>query len=109
MKADALITFADGSELLVSTQYGGDGQFICELYRAVAGAMGKLDLRAVSNELHAATCGEAQESAYRYARQQYPERADMKQPPYLIWSGPKAAVDPEYRGRRNKWRNGGES
>lgn len=105
MKSDALITFADGSELLVSTQYSGDGEFICELYRAMAGVTGKLDLRAVSDELHAATCGEAQESAYRYARQQYPERADMKRPPYLIWSGPKAAADPKYRGRRQGWRS----
>lgn len=108
MNVEPIITFADGSQLLVSTQYSGAGSFTCELYLSVPCKKDKLDLRVVSDHLEAPTCREAQDVAFRYASRQYPEKASgMKGPPYLIWPGPNLPVAPDNRGRRPEQRYGG--
>ncbi len=105
MNVEPLITFSDGSQLLVSTHYSGEGSFTCELYLSVQRDKGKLDLRIVSDHLEAPTCREAQDIAFRYARRQYPEKVNgMKEPPYLIWPGPNLPVAPDHRGRRSERR-----
>jgi hypothetical protein len=92
LNVEPMVTFADGSQLLVSTQYSRDGSFSCELFLSVPCTTEKLDLRAVSAHLEAPTCREAQEFAFRQAKRQYPENAvGMKEPPYLIWHGPQMA------------------
>lgn len=102
---DPLTTFSDGSQLVVSTQYAGEGRFSCELYQSVRRGRDKLDLRAVSDRLEGATCGEAQDIAYSYATRLYPNTpSGMKKPPYLIWPGPNIPIAPESRGRRGKRR-----
>lgn len=89
INVDPLATFADGSQLLVSTRNAGVGRFTCELYVAKPDIHEKLDVRAVSNPFEGPTCLQAQESAYAYAKRLYPGTADgMKKPPYLVWSGP---------------------
>lgn len=108
LNADPIVTFPDGGELLVSTTYCGEGNFVCELYMAGAGHEGRMDLRAVSNLPEASTCLQAQASAYAYARQLYPGTADgMKKPPYLIWPGPSLpSVEPDARSRGFQRRRG---
>ncbi len=82
MNVEPLTTFPDGSQLLVSTQYAGEGSFTCELYVSIPCGKDKLDLRVVSNHLGASTCCQAQEIAYSYARRLYPDTArEMKDPP----------------------------
>jgi hypothetical protein len=89
INVEPLATFADGSQLLVSTRNAGAGRFTCELYMAKPDIYEKLDVRAVSNPFEGPTCLQAQESAYAYAKRLYPSTADgMKKPPYLVWSGP---------------------
>lgn len=89
MNVDPLVTFADGSHLLVSTQSSQDGTFACELYVAQPDHADRLDLRTVSSQCVGGTCLAAQEGAYRSATRLYPERAlTIKKPPYLIWHGP---------------------
>ncbi|MEE9148388.1 MAG: hypothetical protein V3U27_13415 [Candidatus Tectomicrobia bacterium] len=89
MNVDPVATLADGSRLLVSTQYSKERSFTCELYLASPGCEGRPDLRSVSDHLEASTCLRAQEIAYGYAQRLYPGIADgMKKPPYLIWQGP---------------------
>lgn len=89
LNVDPVATFPDGSQLLVSTRHSKERSFTCELYVASRGHEGRLDLRAVSDQLDAPTCLEAQEIAYGYARSLYPSTANgMKRPPYLIWQGP---------------------
>jgi len=101
MNVEPLATFPDGSQLLVSTHYSGEGSFTCELYVSRAGEKGKLDLRVVSDHLEAQTCRQAQDMAYTCARRLYPNTtSDLKAPPYLIWSGPNLPVAPDNRGRR---------
>jgi len=108
MNVEPITTFADGSQLLVSSQYSGSGSFTCALYLSVPCAKDKLDLRAVSDHLEAATCREAQDIAFHYARRQYPEQArEMKAPPYLVWTGPNLPVEPDNRGHRSAHRAGG--
>lgn len=102
MNVEPMTTFLDGSQLLVSTQYTGEGGFTCELYvSASAPSDKKLDLRVVSDHLEAPTCREAQEIAYSHAMRLYPDTASgMKKPPYLIWPGPNIPLAPDNRGRR---------
>ncbi|MDE3036126.1 MAG: hypothetical protein KGO52_16115 [Nitrospirota bacterium] len=101
MNVEPLITFSDGSQLLVSSQYTGEGSFTCELYLSTPCGKEKLDLRALSDHLEAPTCREAQDIAFHYAQRQFPDSASgMKEPPYLVWSGPNLPVAPDNRGRR---------
>lgn len=90
---DPLMTFRDGSLLVVSTQCLKEGDFSCALYRALVRADDGAVFQIISNHLAAPTCLNAQEHAYSYALRLYPGAgAEMKKPPYLIWSGPRAAV-----------------
>ena len=85
---DPLLTFHDGSHLVISTQCSKEGNFSCALYTVIMSADDGADFRIVSTHLEAATCLRAQAIAYEHALRLYPNRADMKQPPYLIWHGP---------------------
>ncbi|MFM8552234.1 MAG: hypothetical protein ACKOCD_08005 [Nitrospiraceae bacterium] len=102
MNVEPLITFADGSQLLVSSQYVGTGSFACELYLSMPCTTERLNLRAVSDHLEAPTCREAQEIAFAQACRQFPNSANcIKGPPYLIWSGPNLPTTPDHRWRRS--------
>ena len=86
---DPIITFPDGSHLLISTAPSGEGTFSCTLYMATIAADDQGVFGIISNHLAGATCLGAQEDAYSYARRLYPHSAEtMKKPPYLIWPGP---------------------
>ena len=86
---DPIITFPDGSHLLISTACSKEGSFSCALYTATIAADDHGTFRIISNHLDAATCLVAQEDAYSYAQRLYPQSATtMKRPPYLIWPGP---------------------
>ena len=86
---DPIMTFLDGSHLLISTAYSKEGSFSCVLYMATIAADDQGSFRVLSNHATAATCLVAQEDAYSYARRLYPRSAEsMKKPPYLIWPGP---------------------
>lgn len=107
LNADPIVVFPDGGQLLVSTTYCGEGQFTCELYMmANVGQMDRMDLRVVSSLPDAATCRQAQASAYTQARHLYPGMANgMKEPPYLIWPGPSLpSFEPEARSRNGQRR-----
>jgi hypothetical protein len=104
MNVDPMITFSDGSQLLVSTQYAGEGRFTCELYLSKPGRSGKggWDLQTLSDRLEAPTCRQAQDIACCQARRLYPNNAPtIKDPPYLVWAGPNLPVEPETRWRRS--------
>ena len=89
LNLDPLLTFPDGSHLVVSTQCSKDGTFSCSLYNAAVAANDDAAFRVISNHLGAATCLGAQEHAYHHALQLFPRAADqMKKPPYLVWQGP---------------------
>lgn len=86
---DPIMTFPDGSHLLISTAYSQEGSFSCALYMATIEADDRGEFRILSHHLAAATCLVAQEDAYGYAQRLYPRSAEtMKRPPYLIWHGP---------------------
>jgi hypothetical protein len=86
---DPIMTFPDGSHLLISTACSKEGNFSCALYMATIAADDGGTFLVISNHLDAATCVIAQEDAYGYAQRLYPSSADtMKKPPYLIWPGP---------------------
>jgi hypothetical protein len=107
LNVDPLVTFDDGSELLVSTQFLGTAGFSCALYISAPCERDKLDLRVVSVQLEARTCWEAHESVFLQARQLYPDpTVEIKRPPYLIWPGPNLPVPPEVRGRRKRQARG---
>ncbi len=90
---DLLMTFPDGSHLVISTQCSRDGDFSCALYSAVVEEDDRAAFQVISNHLAASTCLSAQEHAYSYALRLYPNAAGMmKKPPYLIWSGPRSAL-----------------
>lgn len=96
LNIDPVLTFQDGSRLLVSTKYIGDANFKCELYvSAYHCDENTLELRIVSPyAIEAATCREAQEKAYSHALRLYPNATvDMKKPPYLIWQGPAISLE----------------
>jgi hypothetical protein len=88
---ETLMTFADGSQLVISTQCSKQGDFSCALYSAVVKEDDGAAFQMISNHLSASTCLSAQQHAYNYAVQLYPRAAEsMKKPPYLIWSGPRS-------------------
>jgi hypothetical protein len=90
---DPLMTFPDGSHLVISTQCSREGDFSCALYTAVIAEDDGAAFQTVSNHLSSSTCLGAQEHAYDYAVRHYPRAAElMKKPPYLIWSGPRSAL-----------------
>jgi|SRR6185295_17941436 len=102
MNVDPIMTFGDGSQLLVSTQHVGEGRFTCELYLSNDGGKDSGGLRSVTGGLEAPTCRQAQEIACSQARLLYPTNAPMiKEPPYLIWPGPHLPMSPDSRWRRS--------
>ncbi|WP_447978325.1 hypothetical protein [Candidatus Nitrospira bockiana] len=91
LNVEPIITFADGSRLLLSTEYVGEASFRCELYLSseAAGDTAARFRLVTPYLIEAGTCLAAQNKAYSYATRLYPEAAcDMKKPPYLIWRGP---------------------
>lgn len=64
---DPLMTFPDGSHLVVSTQCSKAGDFSCALYNAVVAEDDRVAFQIVSSHLDAATCLGAQEHAYNHA------------------------------------------
>lgn len=89
---DPLLTFPDGSHLVISTQYSAGEDFFCALYSALVGNDGSVTFRVISSQFAASTCLSVQESAYNYAVRLYPgAAAAMKKPPYLIWHGPRSS------------------
>jgi hypothetical protein len=90
---DPLMTFPDGSHLVISTQCSRSGEFSCALYSVVVEDNDHAAFRVISNHLPASTCLSAQVHAYSYALRLYPNATGtMKKPPYLIWSGPRSAL-----------------
>ena len=89
MNMEPLLSFHDGSHLVMSTQCSKDGIFSCALYMALFSANDEADYRIVSRHMEAETCLRAQEHAYQHAVHLYPNGVQkMKPPPYLIWHGP---------------------
>ena len=89
LNMDPLLSFHDGSHLVISTQCSKEGNFSCALYTVLIEADERAAYRIVSSHLEAETCLRAQAIAYEHALHLYPHRADVKQPPYLIWHGPR--------------------
>ena len=89
---EPLMTFSDGSYLVISTEYSKDGDFSCAVYNVVETG-DRTDFRNIANHvLSASTCLTAQEQAYGYALRLYPAaRETMKKSPYLIWHGPQSS------------------
>ncbi len=89
MNLDPLLTFPDGSQLVVSTQHTGEGVFVCELFVSRTTYNSQNELDSVSAHMQGPSTREAQDFAYRSAQRLYPDTTDdIKKPPYLIWSGP---------------------
>ena len=103
LNMDPLLTFQDGSHLVISTQCSKEGSFSCALYTVLLSADDGAAFhpadeavadsrRIVSSHLEAETCLRAQAYAYEHAAQLYPRTSHMmKKPPYLIWHGPRNA------------------
>lgn len=90
LNLDSLMTFPDGSHLVISTQHSAGGDFFCVLYSAIIGTDDRMAFQVISHDFAASTCISAQESAYGYALRLYPGAATIiKKPPYLIWQGPR--------------------
>src|ERR1051326_9586767 len=102
MNIDPMITFSDGSRLVVSTRYHhADRNFICELYLCAVGPSGSNGntFRSVTNPMEGSTCRGAQEIACSQARRLFPDNAHkIKGPPYLVWAGPDLHVKAYSRG-----------
>lgn len=90
MNMDPLLTFQDGSHLVISTQCSKDGTFSCALYAMLTAPNEETAYRMLSNRLEGDTCLKAQEYAYKHALYLYPSGGHtIKEPPYLIWHGPR--------------------
>ena len=90
LNLEPLMTFPDGSYLVISTECSKEGEFSCALY-SVLETDDHPDFRAITSHLSGETCVSAQEHAYSYALSLYPRAAEMmKRPPYLIWHGPQS-------------------
>jgi hypothetical protein len=90
---DPLMTFPDGSHLVVSTQCSKEGDFSCALYSAVVAKDDGAAFMLMSSHLGADTCLAAQQHAYDCAVRLFPRVADtLKKPPYLIWAGPRSSI-----------------
>ncbi|MFO0706349.1 MAG: hypothetical protein U0412_05810 [Nitrospira sp.] len=93
LNLDPLLTFPDGSHLVVSTECSKDGEFSCTLYNAAVTAHDETAFRMISNHMGSPTCLGAQEHAYHHAAQLFPSATDvLKKPPYLVWHGPKVSA-----------------
>jgi hypothetical protein len=91
LNLDPIMTFPDGSHLVISTECSKDGLFSCALYTAIISHDDEAAFRVVSSHLGASTCLRAQEHAYDHALHLYPRAAErMKKPPYLVWHGPRS-------------------
>ena len=89
---EQLLTFPDGSHLVISTRPSVDGEFSCVLYSAVVENDDRIAFKVVSHDIAASSCIKAQESAYEYALRCYPSAGViLKKPPYLIWHGPRSS------------------
>ncbi|MDH4080817.1 MAG: hypothetical protein OEU68_13485 [Nitrospira sp.] len=84
---DPLLTFSDGSHLVISTKCSTGGDFSCPLYNAIIEENDRAAFQVIST---ASTCLVAQGHAYSHALHLYPSAAGtIKKPPYLVWSGPR--------------------
>ncbi len=91
---DLLMTFPDGSHLVISTQCSKDKEFSCVLYTATLGKDDHASFQVISNHLSASTSLSAQAHAYDYALRHFPHTESLlKKPPYLIWSGPRETLN----------------
>ena len=89
LNLDPLLTLPDGSLLVVSTQYSGEGFFTCELFIARSTYDGDGEFDSVSGHMQRPSSMDAQDFAYGAAQRLYPDMKDgIKKPPYLIWNGP---------------------
>jgi hypothetical protein len=87
-----LLTFPDGSHLVISTQQSAGEEFSCALYSAVVGDDDRIAFKVVSHDIAASSCMKAQESAYEYALRRFPNAGViLKKPPYMIWHGPRSS------------------
>jgi hypothetical protein len=92
LNLDPLMTFPDGSHLVISTQQSAGGEFSCVLYSAMMENDDRIAFKVISHDFAASTCISAQESAYGYALRCYPSAATvLKKPPYLVWHGPRSS------------------
>jgi hypothetical protein len=90
---DPLMSFSDGSQLVVSSRCSKEGDFSCALYNAVVAKNDEAVFKTISTHVEAATCLLAQEHAYNYAVRLFSRVAGTtKKPPYLIWSGPRSSI-----------------
>jgi len=90
---DLLMTFPDGSHLVISTQCSKEREFSCVLYTATLGEDDQASFQVVSNHLSASTSISAQAHAYDYTLRHFPHADSLlKKPPYLIWSGPRSTL-----------------
>jgi len=95
LNLDPLVTFSDGSHLVVSTEHSGDGLFTCELFVVRSSYDGRLIFVSVSMLMRRTSSMGAQDCAYRSAQRLYPKVTDdIKKPPYLIWCGPQTRSEP---------------
>jgi hypothetical protein len=99
LNMEPLTTFSDGSQLVLSTQYAGEASFRCDLYISIS-HVNLNNLQPVPAYIEGTTCLQAQERAYRYAMNLFPECASkMKKPPYLVWRGPMVRLEQVRRWR----------
>ena len=91
LNMDPLLSFHDGSHLVMSTQCSKEGSFSCALYTVLLSADDGAAFRIISSHLEAETCLRAQAIAYEHAASPVSARRYMKKPPYLIWHGPRNA------------------
>lgn len=89
MNVEPLLTFHDGSYLVISTRCSKEGTFFCVLYTVLIPADERATYQMLSTHTEEKTCLRAQAHAYEHAVHLYPRTAEtMKRPPYLIWKGP---------------------
>jgi hypothetical protein len=106
LNLDPLMTFTDGSQLVVSTHCTKEGEFSCALYSVVTAKDDRAVFRIVSGHLASPTCLDAQEYAYEQAVQLFPHAAMfMKKPPYLIISSGTNLVPPQQAQRSSRIRD----
>jgi hypothetical protein len=105
----AVYGFQDGTQLVVSTQYFAERQFVCRLYLSKRGGQSPVPL---DEPIVGDTCRDTQGRAYQRAQALYPAHARaITSPPYLVCCGPEGYAErtqPRWRrpatggGRRKK-------
>ena len=78
LNMDPLLTFHDGSHLVMSTQCSKEGSFSCALYTVLISADDGAAYRIISSHLEAQTCMRAQAIAYEHALHLYPQRSSPR-------------------------------